>query len=195
MLVDEKQEKLLPTSNVALESKGFEVMPFGDPVKADAPFKLYQDFYLRNLSKNMKNEEEVVQKRKRINPATTTKTRRVLVIDDEKDIADVFKFGLEQKGFEVDTFTDPFQALSNFKADHYDAIISDVSMPDMNGFELCKQLVKIDDEAKIFFVSAFVTFKDVFKIQYPNLIIDEKHFIDKPISIYKLVDIISQEQE
>jgi two-component system OmpR family response regulator len=125
--------------------------------------------------------------------ATVRKNRRrILVIDDEKDIAEVFKFGLEANGFEVDTITDPFEALSNFKADNYDIIISDVRMPSMNGFELCKELAKIDDRIDIFFASASEPFREDWKEQYPNLIIDEKHFIGKPISIYKLVNKISK---
>ena len=60
--------------------------------------------------------------------------KRILAIDDEKDTADVFNMGLEHYGFQVHIFTDPFEALFNFKADYYDIIISDVRMPKMNGF-------------------------------------------------------------
>ena len=56
-------------------------------------------------------------------------------------VAVVFKFGLEVKGFEVDAYPDPSEALSNFKANHYYTIVSDVRLPKMNSFELCKQLL------------------------------------------------------
>ena len=65
-----------------------------------------------------------------------TATRRVLIIDDEKDIAYVFKMGLESNGFEADAYTDPSNALSNFKAGYYNIVISDIRMPGMSGFEL-----------------------------------------------------------
>ena len=46
-------------------------------------------------------------------------------------------------------------------------------------------MVKKDDKVKIFFVSAFETYKNGLKAQYPDLIIitDEKHLIHKPISV------------
>lgn len=110
-------------------------------------------------SKNSLNNPYVENKKNsNINSYRQQARRRILVIDDEKDTADVFKFGLELKEFEVDAYTDPFKALSNFKVDYYDAIISDVDMPEMNGFELCKELLKIDDKIKIFFVSAFQSY-------------------------------------
>ena len=43
------------------------------------------------------------------------KKRKILVVDDEPDNASVFTMSLEDRGFEVDTFTDPLLALSTFK--------------------------------------------------------------------------------
>ena len=39
-------------------------------------------------------------------------------------------------GFDVDTFDDPLQALSNFRPNLYDLVILDIALPNMNGFEL-----------------------------------------------------------
>jgi DNA-binding response OmpR family regulator len=47
---------------------------------------------------------------------------------------------LEDNGFKVDAFTEALVALSNFKADFYDLVILDIKMPDMNGFELYKEM-------------------------------------------------------
>jgi DNA-binding response OmpR family regulator len=111
-----------------------------------------------------------------------------LVVDDEKDAADVFKIGLEQSGFEVDAYTTPSKVLSNFKVGYYNIIISDVRMPEMNGFELCSELVKMDDKIKVFFVSGFLLYSEEMKLLYPS--IKSQHFIDKPVSIEKLVKTI-----
>ena len=52
-------------------------------------------------------------------------------------------------GFVVDTFDDPQQALSNFKAGLYDLLLIDVKMPKMNGFELYREVKKIDNKPKV----------------------------------------------
>jgi DNA-binding response OmpR family regulator len=83
--------------------------------------------------------------------------KKVLVVDDEPDNASIFSMGLEDGGFEVDAYTDPLLALSNFKAGHkkYDLLILDIKVPDMNGFELFKEIQKIDNKAKACFLTAF----------------------------------------
>lgn len=108
--------------------------------------------------------------------------------NDDEDIAKVFKTGLELRGFEVDAFTDPSEALKNFKPGYYNSIISDICMPKMNGFQLCKELLRIDNKIKIFFVSAVDINSDEFRAQFPC--VNYKHFIDKPVSISKIAEMI-----
>ena len=82
--------------------------------------------------------------------------RKILVVDDEHDNASVFTMGLEDGGFEVDTFTDPLLALSTFKAGKkYDLLILDIKMPNMNGFDLYEAVRKIDNKVKACFLTAF----------------------------------------
>ncbi len=52
------------------------------------------------------------------NTMETTKPR-ILVVDDEDDIVYLLKKGLEQRGFSVDAYTDPFLALANYKPSEY----------------------------------------------------------------------------
>ncbi len=118
---------------------------------------------------------------------------RILIADDDEDIAKVFKTGLELKGFEVDAFTDPSEALKNFKPGYYNSIISDIRMPKMNGFQLCKELLRIDNKIKIFFVSAVDINADEFRAQFPC--VNYKHFIDKPVSIAKIAEIIMEPED
>ena len=150
---------------------------------------------LKNSDTHRDISDRGFSKRSRDNYENRKRKRRILVTDDEQDIAEVFRIALEQNGFEVDTFTDPIDALSNFKKGYHDIIISDVRMPNINGFDLCKELAKIDDKVKIFFVSSGEIYNNYLREQYPNLIIDERHYIDKPISISKLVDRISGQED
>ena len=58
-------------------------------------------------------------------------------MDDEPDITGSFSLALEDTGlFEVETYNDSVDALSNFKTDSYDLVLLDIKMPKMSGFEL-----------------------------------------------------------
>ena len=93
---------------------------------------------------------------------------RILLVDDEPDITSVTKRGLQSNGFEVDAFTDPAEALSNFKTGIYDLLLLDVKMPKMNGFELCQRINKIDNKIKVCFMSAFESYAEEFETAFPN---------------------------
>ena len=95
---------------------------------------------------------------------------------------------LEENGFKVDTFTDPLLALQNFKEQDgmYDIIILDIKMPEMNGFELYRQIKKIDDKAKVCFLTAGEMYYGVYIDIFNSL--DAKYFIRKPIDNEELVE-------
>jgi DNA-binding response OmpR family regulator len=59
------------------------------------------------------------------------KKKRISIVDDEQDITFALRIALEHNGFDVDTFNDPREALSNFKADLYDLLLIDIKMPKM----------------------------------------------------------------
>ena len=80
--------------------------------------------------------------------------KRILLVDDEHDINLTLKIVLEDGGFKVDSFTNPFTALQNFKSDLYDLAILDVKMLVMNGFGLYQAIRKLDDKVKICFLTA-----------------------------------------
>lgn len=80
---------------------------------------------------------------------------KLLLVDDQADITLALKMGLERYGFEVDTFNDPEQALSHFKANNYDGIVLDIRMPKMSGFQLARAIWEKDHNAKVCFLSAF----------------------------------------
>jgi DNA-binding response OmpR family regulator len=116
---------------------------------------------------------------------------RILIIDDEKDIAFILKRGLENDGFKVDTFNDPSFALTNFRAGSYDIIVTDIRMPKMNGFELYREIRKVDSKVRICFLTAFEVHYNELKRILPS--IDTRHFIKKPVSIASLVRIVRRE--
>ena len=109
------------------------------------------------------------------------------MVDDEPDVIFTLKIVLEENGFKVDTFTDPLVALENFRgeAGQYDIIILDIKMPNMNGFELYRQIKKIDDKAKVCFLTAGEMYCGVYTDIFNSL--DVEYFIRKPIDNEELV--------
>jgi len=109
---------------------------------------------------------------------------RIFLVDDERDIANSLKSGLERKGFTVDAFTDPQEALAKYKPGVYDLLLIDIRMPKLNGFELVREIRKVDTKAEVWFLTAFEVYYEEFKKMFPNL--DVKSFIRKPVSINDL---------
>jgi CheY-like chemotaxis protein len=117
------------------------------------------------------------------------KKRKILVVDDEPDNASVFAMSLEDREFEVDTFTDPLLALSTFKAGKkYDLLILDIKMPNMNGFDLYDAVRKIDNKVKACFLTAFGEgYTEEFERRFPASLFSGISFIRKPIRMEDLV--------
>ncbi len=69
--------------------------------------------------------------------------QRILVVDDEPQIARVLRRGLSARGYEVQTASDGEEALSTFSQWPADLVITDLSMPQMGGLELCRRLRKL----------------------------------------------------
>jgi DNA-binding response OmpR family regulator len=119
------------------------------------------------------------------------RNKRILIVDDEKDITDIFKMGLEQQGFEVITYNDPELALSQFKENWFDLLLLDIKMPKISGFELYRSLRKIDSKPKVCFITAFDVYYDEFKKVFPSL--EVKCFLRKPISMSDLAEQVKLE--
>jgi DNA-binding response OmpR family regulator len=108
--------------------------------------------------------------------------KKILVVDDEPDVNLALKTALEENDFEVDVFSDPLLALENFKAAYYDLLILDIRMPKMNGFELYREIKKLDNKVKVCFLTAGEMYYGIY-----TDIFDENQFIRKPIENQELI--------
>ena len=61
---------------------------------------------------------------------------RILAVDDEPNIVRLIQVNLERHGYQVDTASNGVQALEKIRANRPDLVVSDVMMPEMDGFEL-----------------------------------------------------------
>jgi DNA-binding response OmpR family regulator len=113
------------------------------------------------------------------------KKKRILIVDDEPDVNLALRIVLEDNNFIVDSFNDPLRALENFKADMYDLAVLDIKMPKKDGFEVYKEILKIDNRVKVCFLTAgdinYRSLKETFAT------LNENQFIRKPIENIELI--------
>ncbi len=79
---------------------------------------------------------------------------RILLVEDEENIRDVVKLNLEIEGFEVVATGKGWDGLKFFREQHFDLIILDVMLPEINGFEICEQMRLSNMEVPIIFLTA-----------------------------------------
>ena len=114
--------------------------------------------------------------------------KRILLVDDEKDVGKTFKMVLENYGFIIDFFTDPALALEKFQPNLYDLTILDIKMPKINGFELYEKMIAKDSEIKILFITALNSVEPYNTTNckvYP--LYGVRHFMKKPVSNEQLL--------
>jgi DNA-binding response OmpR family regulator len=127
------------------------------------------------------------------NKSNNNKNYRILIVDDEFDIALAFKIGLEDHGFIVDAYNDSREALINFKKSKYDLLLLDIKMPKLNGIECYLKMKQIDSKVKICFITASETF------YYENLItkifdlLSTRSLFRKPIKLKELINALNKE--
>jgi len=78
---------------------------------------------------------------------------KVLLVDDDVDLLDVTSYALRREGFNVIVATDGVQAVQRWESDRPDLIVTDISMPRMNGLELC-QRVRRDSTTPVIMLTA-----------------------------------------
>jgi DNA-binding NtrC family response regulator len=119
------------------------------------------------------------------NKHTKSKNTKILIVDDEEDLAKLFKIGLERSGFEVTVYNDPLSALHQYKPGYYDLLLLDVRMPGLNGFELYQKIIELEPSVKVCFITAYEEYYDGSKRNTNQIVYD--CFIKKPISIVDLI--------
>ncbi|MEA3553876.1 MAG: response regulator [Campylobacterota bacterium] len=111
--------------------------------------------------------------------------KMVLFVDDEKDITDMF-YNLFQNGLDIysDFAYDGKEGLEKFKVHKHDIVISDIKMPRLNGNKMVEEILKIDKDVKVIFISGYKEefYCESFKNNQNNIV-----YIDKPISTQKFI--------
>ena len=79
---------------------------------------------------------------------------RILVIEDEQRVAELLQSGLKENGYETMVANDGVTGLRLFFQYEFDLILSDIILPKMGGFELCKEIRQINEQIPILMLTA-----------------------------------------
>ena len=108
---------------------------------------------------------------------------KILLIEDEPDLAEVIKDNLRDEGYTVYLTKSGRKALSLWQKLSADLIILDVMLPDIDGFEVCKQIRNLSDDPPILFISAKGRPEDRIK----GLKLGGDDYLVKPFSLSELL--------
>jgi DNA-binding NtrC family response regulator len=113
---------------------------------------------------------------------------RVLLVDDEQEFTQVLAQRIQSRGVDVDTAASGREALEKVKDNAYDAIVLDLSMPEMDGLETLRRLVDDKPDLQVILLTAHATLqKGIEAIKLGAM-----DFLEKPAEIQKLMDKIQQ---
>jgi DNA-binding response OmpR family regulator len=83
---------------------------------------------------------------------------KILIIDDDKDITDLFTIYLESNGYKVDAYTNPLEVINDFRKNSHDLIILDLKMPTMDGMTIYHKIREIDNNVIVCFTTADINY-------------------------------------
>jgi DNA-binding response OmpR family regulator len=123
------------------------------------------------------------------------KNKKIMIIDDDKDITNLFSIFLEHNGYIVNAYINPVEAFNNLTKNSHDLIILDLKMPKMGGMTLYHKIKEIDDKVIICFTTADINYiEDLRK----GIIDIEKIVLYKPVLLKDLknkIDLLLSQQE
>lgn len=108
--------------------------------------------------------------------------KKILVVDDEKNIGDILKINLEKEGYWVSVAMDGEEGLALALSENPDLVLLDVMLPKMDGFEVCK---KIRQKSEVPIVMLTARSEEIDKILGLELGADD--YVTKPFSVRELL--------
>jgi two-component system, OmpR family, alkaline phosphatase synthesis response regulator PhoP len=108
---------------------------------------------------------------------------RILLVEDEESIRDVVKLNLELEGYETIATDNGKEAIRLSQEQHFDLLVLDVMLPEMNGFEICEQVRLTNHDTPIIFLTA----KDSPQDRVAGLKKGADDYLTKPFNLEELL--------
>jgi len=119
---------------------------------------------------------------------SATETGSILVVDDEENARIGLSKILSKEGYRVEVASDGKEAIDRLKKLQFDLVITDMRMPQMDGFEVLREIKKMDTDIGVIMITAFGEVDSYFEAM--NLGAFE--YINKPVKVDELKKVISK---
>ena len=108
---------------------------------------------------------------------------KIIIVEDDIKLNNLIKTVLERNNYSVDSVYNPIEALDKMENTAYHLIISDIMMPEMDGFEFVRIIRETNKDIPILFITA----KDEFEDKKMGFLVGADDYMVKPIDIKELV--------
>jgi DNA-binding NtrC family response regulator len=116
--------------------------------------------------------------------------RSILVVDDEEDVLEFLQFFLSSQGYHVEIETDCRQVIERVKKEDFFLLITDIAMPEMDGYEIINEVLKVKPNTKVAVMTGFG-----YNPQHTLVQIKEEHkcsCLFKPFNRNKVLKVVEQ---
>lgn len=111
---------------------------------------------------------------------------KVLVLDDEPIVGKRLAPALSKINCEVETFTSPLSAIERLKEEHFDILVTDIRMNDMDGMEVLESTAKLQPDIKVILITGYATVEVAREAMAKGAF----DFIAKPFKPQELRDVV-----
>lgn len=112
--------------------------------------------------------------------------KTILVVEDDKELLDLYTEILEMNRYNVQTATNGEEAISKYRQIHPDLVVMDGDIPKLDGYEAFSQIIEIDKDAKVVIITGYSEFEPKNKKALEQGLVS---VISKPIGIDRLLDL------
>ncbi len=110
----------------------------------------------------------------------------VMILDDEPIVCERLRSTLEKVNLDIETFTNPNEAVQRFGTKKFHVLITDLKMKELDGIEILKMVQKVSPETKVIIITGFATVEKAREA----LKIGAYDFIAKPFKLSQLRDLV-----
>ncbi|MBR5292121.1 MAG: response regulator transcription factor [Clostridia bacterium] len=108
---------------------------------------------------------------------------KILIAEDDRELRQLFQHVLIKNGYSVKGVSNGKEALDAIEQDYFDLIISDIMMPEMDGYELVRSLREANDNTPVMMITA----KDAFDDMRMGFLSGTDDYMVKPINVNEMV--------